>query len=402
MLPQFRRSGVTALAALALGLAVAAPASAQNQPTEFQNWQVAGWSFTPGVIFGALFDTNVALASPDVDRNTASDELFTVQPFGQLTFLSPRTTFDSGYRGTVRRYLELEGLNGMDQNAYLKLRQRLTRRVTIFANENYALVPTTDQLQLNGVPFLRSGARYNDVAGGVEARLSRSNDLTSRYEMTWVDFERKDTLLTGGIVNGLHTEVSHRFTDRAAAGGEYGIRWADLNQGTKQQLFQDVGGTFHYRTGERTMLDLAGGFAYLLDRARDLTRTGPYVSLGLTHRAERATITASYVRNYVPSVSFGGTNQSQEARAAVQMPLNRSRLYIQEAGAWRRTVPLTDLELPLNSMWFNTVLGYSVQRWFRIEGYHQYTSQDNHQVAGRINRTVVGVQCVVSEPVRIR
>ena len=30
-------------------------------------------------------------------------------------------------------------------------------------------------------------------------------DFTTRYEMTWVDFLRDDTLLTGGIVNGVRS-----------------------------------------------------------------------------------------------------------------------------------------------------------------------------------------------------
>ena len=42
------------------------------------------------------------------------------------------------------------------------------------------------------------------------------------------------------------------------------------------------------------------------------------------------------------------------------------------------------------------------QRWFRIEGYHAFTRQDTRSAAGQINRHVIGVQFVVSEPVRIR
>lgn len=390
------------LAAIALAGLSAVPAAGQEQSTEFPSWRIPGWSFTPGIVFGALYDTNVAIASPDVERKTASDKLFRVEPFGQLEFFSPRTTFNAGYRGSLRRYFELSDLDGVDHRAFLSLRERVSRRVTFFANNNYSQVPTTDLLELNGVPFQRSGARHNALMAGVEGRLSRRVDLGLRYENTWVDFVRKDTILTGGVVNGVQADLTYRFSDRASAGAEYGVRWADMNQGTKQTLFQDVGGVVRYLTGERTTFDLGAGVAHLIDRARDLTRTGPYVKAGLTHRAERATLGAEYRRSYVPSLAFGGTNQSQEARGYVQMPLDRNRLYLQESASWRRTDPFVDTELSLDSIVLQSTLGYAVQSWFRIEGYHAFTTQDNRVAAGKISRHIAGVQFVVSEPMRIR
>lgn len=390
------------VAAVALAALCAAPAAGQEQSTEFPSWRVPGWSFTPGIVFGALYDTNVAIASPDVERKTASDKLFRVEPFGQLEFFSPRTTFNAGYRGSLRRYVELGDLDGVDHRAFLSLRERVSRRVTFFANNNYSQVPTTDLLELNGVPFQRSGARHNALMAGVEGRLSRRVDLGLRYENTWVDFVRKDTILTGGTVNGVQTDLTYRFSDRASAGAEYGIRWADMNQGTKQTLFQDVGGVVRYLTGERTTFDLGAGIAHLIDRGRDLTRTGPYVKAGLTHRGERATVGGEYRRSYVPSLAFGGSNQSQEARGYVHMPLDRNRLYVQESASWRRTDPFVATELALDSIVLHSTLGYAVQRWFRIEGYHAFTTQDNRVAAGKITRHVAGVQFVVSEPMRIR
>src|SRR5579859_6550053 len=110
---------VAALVALA-----AAPAAAQDQPSEFESWRVPGWTFTPGVIFGTLFDTNVAVAfPPSGSQRTASDTLFQVEPYGQLEYLSPRTNFFSGYRGFLRRYMTLHDLDGIDQRGYMSLRE---------------------------------------------------------------------------------------------------------------------------------------------------------------------------------------------------------------------------------------------------------------------------------------
>lgn len=396
------------LSALALGALctlcsmTAAPAAAQDQPSELQSWRVPGWSFTPGIIIGTLYDTNVTMSSPDGRTRTPADTLFQLEPFGRLEYVSPRTAFSSGYQGSLRRYFDLGSLDGTDHRGYLSLRERVTRRVTVFASDTYAQVPTTDQLDLDGVPFQRTGARYNMLAGGVEARLTKSLDARARYEMTWVDFVRKDTNLTGGVVNGVHSELTHRFSERASAGAEYGARWADLNGGTKRLAFQDAGGVFRYRTGSATTLEASAGVAHLVDRTTAITRTGPYAKAGLTRRGERATFGAGYTRSYVPSLAFGGTNQSQEVRGFVRMPLNRNRFYVQESATWRRTDPFVASELALDSLFLNTVFGYAVQKRFRIEGYHSFTTQDTRLAGGQISRHVAGAQFVVSEPMRIR
>lgn len=398
----FLRPAGCALLALLASAGVAAPAAAQDQSTEASSWNIPGWTFTPGIIVGALYDTNVAIASPDVNHKTAGDTLLKYEPFGHFEFISARTNFSSGYSGALSRYSDLGDLDGTDHRAYVSLRERLSRRVTIFLNDNYSQAPTTDRLELNDLPFQRTGSRHNALAGGVEARLTKSLDLLTRYEMTWVDFVRQDTALTGGVVNGIRTELTRRLSDRLSAGGEYGFRRADLNQGTRQQLFQDAGGVLHYRTGVHTSVDGSFGVVHLEDQTRALSRTGPYVKVGLTQRAERATFGVNYSRSYVPSLAFGGTNQSQEARGYVQMPLRRNRLYLQESAAWRRTDPFDPAEIALDSLYLNTVVGFAVQRWFRVEGYHAYSTQDNRLAGGQITRHVAGVQFVVSEPVRIR
>jgi hypothetical protein len=196
--------------------------------------------------------------------------------------------------------------------------------------------------------------------------------------------------------------LSHRFGERVSFGGEYELRWADLNDGARQQLFQDAGMVFRYRVGEATSFEAAGGVAHLDDRTRAVTRTGPYVRVELVHHARRATVGAEFRRSYVPSVAFGGTNQTETARGYIQMPLNHNRLYVQESATWHRTNPFDAGVLPLQSIWINSVLGYAVQRWFRIEGYYALTNQDTRVAGGRINRNVVGIQFVVSEPMRIR
>ena len=76
-----------------------------------------GWTFTPGVVFGALYDTNVALAVARREPEDRVRQAVQIEPFGQLEFFSPRTTFSAGYRGTLRRYVDLGELDGIDHRA---------------------------------------------------------------------------------------------------------------------------------------------------------------------------------------------------------------------------------------------------------------------------------------------
>ncbi len=404
MLSRLRRRSPCALVAL-IGLLVVAPLAAQQQAqvSEFDSWRLPGWSFTPGVTIGALFDSNVAVAyPPSPGQAPASDKLLNVEPFGQLEFYSPRTMFSSGYHGTVRRYVVLNDLDGTDHSAFFSVRHMATRRLTVFTTENFLSVPTTDALQLNGVPFVRTGSRYNAFAGGLEARLSRTVDFDASYDNTWVNFDNKSVLLTDGFVNGLHSSLSRRFTERSSFGGEYSVRRADLNQGTQLLTYQEAGALYRYRTGPETTFEAAAGYAHLDDRSRGLMKDGPYVRVALTRRAERVTVSGAFERSYVPSFSFGGTNQSQELRGYVEMPLARNRFYVQEAAAWRRTTPLVGTELALDSVWANSIVGYALERWLRLQGYYQFTRQDTRIAAGQINRHIVGAQIVISDPLRIR
>jgi hypothetical protein len=395
------------LAALAAACAIgaAAPAAAQ-QPSEIQSWSIPGWTFTPGITVGTLYDTNVAVAGPDVNGNTAGDSMLQMEPFGQLEFRSPRTTFSSGYQGTLHRYFDLDALNGTDHRAYVEWKERLSRRVTLFVNDGYEQVATTDRLELNDLPFQRLGARHNAASGGVEARLTKSLDLAAKYENGWVRFERTDPTdpRTGGIVQGVGSDLTHRFSERLSFGGTYNIRRSNMNQGTRRQTFQEAGGLLRYAVAERTSIEVAGGLSTLSDAIRDRSQTGSFVKGSVTHRAERATFGANYNRGYKASFGFGGATRNDDISGYIRMPLSRNRIYVQESAAWLRAVPLDPLDVldaERRSTWLNTTLGYSLQRWVRLEGYWAFSRQDV-QAGGQINRHVIGAQVSISEPVRIR
>ena len=392
---------IAGAAALMLGLAVPTFAQ-QDMSTELPS-RTPGWSVTPGFTFGTVYDSNVALASAPADtRKTQGDRMLLAEPFGRLEYFSPRTDFSSGYQGYLRRYADVSQLNGFDQRGYVSLRRLATRRLTFFLHESYANVPTTDEVELNGVPFSRVGSQMNTLAAGIEARLSKFTDLLVRYENEWVQFDRPEALLTGGSVNGVRTQLTRRLSERVSVGGDYGVRFADLNHGLHHVTFQETGGVVHYGLNTRTTLSAAGGWAFLNDQLLNQQHNGAYVRGEITHDAERATVGGSFERTFVPSFGFGGSNQSEELRGFVRMPFDRNRLYYQGSAAWRRSIPFIANELQLDTIWLRSTVGYSASRWLRIEGFHVFTRQDSKVTGGEINRQRIGAQIVVSQPVRIQ
>ena len=391
--------------ACALGVLLwAVPAAAQTgDQAEAESYRLPGWSFTPSLAFGTIYDNNVALSSPRADLGeTQGDALFNIVPGGQLEFNGRRSEFSAGYRGFVRRYFDLEGLDGFDQRASLNARRAMTRRLTLFARDIFNDSPTTDETELNGVPFRRTGSRTNTFATGGEYRISELTNLSMRYDNTWVSFDRPEVFLTGGWIHGLRSELTYQFSRHISAGGEYGYRQASLDERQREFAFQDAGGVVHFMLGPHTRANAAGGFATLHDRNLNETRSGPYMRLGIEHAVDTVEVGGSFERQYVPSFGFGGASNSQEVRGYVQMPLRQHRLYTRGSAAWRRSTPFELDGLQLDTLWLRSTVGYTAARWLRVEALYTFTRQDSVVTGGEVDRHRVGVQFVISQPMRIQ
>jgi hypothetical protein len=404
---QARTGIIGAAAAAALVAAVAAPPLMAQQPSEqnveFQSFKLPGWSFTPSVAVGAVYDTNVALTTPTAEAgDTVGDALFTILPGGSLEYFGRRTDFSAAYRGLLRRYTDVEGLNGFEQRSIIGFRHAATRRLSFFARNNFAGSPTTDEVDLNGVPFRRTGSQMNTFAAGSEFRLAKFTTLGARYDGTWVDFDREDLGLTGGLIHAFQGSLGQQVSRRLTLGGEYSYRTASLDRGAREFGFQDAGGTLKFDITPHTTATAAAGFGVLHDRNVDVTRTGPYVRMGVVHALEHATVGAAFERRQVPSFGFGGASNSQELRGYLTMPLSRQRFYVQGSGAWRRSIPFELDALELDTIWLRSTIGYSMTRWGRVEGLYTYTRQDSIVTGGEVDRHRVGIQFVVSQPVRIQ
>jgi hypothetical protein len=378
-------------------------AQGQQQAAEIDSFRLPGWSFTPSVAAGVLHDSNVALAVPRASvGETQGDTLFNIVPSGRLEFLGRRTQFSASYRGFLRRHMEVDGLDGFDQRASAGVTRGVTRRLSVFAQNSFTDAPTTDDVEVNGAPFRRTGARTNTFAAGADYRLSRRSTLTSRYLQTWVAFDRPDLFLTGGRVHGLLNQLGYQLSERLSLGGEYAFRTASLNEGSRDLSFHEAGGVLRLTVGPHTTGSAAAGFSTLHDRTADVTRTGPYVRLGITHELRHATLGAGFERQFVPTFGFGGATNSRQLRGYVLMPLGRTRVYTQTSATWGHSVPFEQDVLELDTITLRSTVGYAFTRWARGEALYPYTRQDSIITGGEVDRHRIGVQFVVAQPMRIR
>ena len=399
---------ITTAVVVALALSGGA-ASAQDRPSDFDNWVIPGWTFTPSIAVAGGWDSNIAMTSPEVlGRPTDSDRLFIIEPYGQFDFHSSRTEFVAGYKGLLRRYVTADELNGFDQRGYLSFRHLATRRLSVFANNQYEDAPTTDELELNGVLFARVGSRTNRMSAGADFRVTKFTDLSVGYENTWVAFDNETAFLRGGVMHAVRADYTARLSERTRLGGEYRIRRSNINDDTRIMWFHDIGGVLEQQLSPHVTLGVAAGYSLLEDPAIERQRGGLYFRSDLTGRTDHFSVGAGYERSYAPSFGFGGANASQELRGFVHMPFMRNRLYANGTGLWRRTNPLLTDELDLDTFTVDTAVGYGLSRWLRLEGFYQFSRQDSHftlagvDTTAAIDRHRLGVQVVVSQPMRIR
>jgi hypothetical protein len=388
--------------ALAAVLLTAAAVSAQQQEQIEPVSRPPGWSFIPSVAIGTVFDSNLALSSPRADLGeTQGDTLFTIQPMGELSMISRRTDFSASYGGTVRRYTDVDALNGYDQRFNVALRRAATKRLTFFVNNTYQDVPTTDDTLLNGVPFRRTGSRGNRFAAGADGRLSKVMTLSGRYDNTWSKFDDNDLALNDGIIHAMQGRLTRHLTPALAIGADYAFRIADMAESQRHVTFHDVGGSVDWTPGPHTKVSAGAGFSRLEERQFDQSHSGPYFLGRIDHTTEYVAFGANFARQFVPSFGFGGANRNQEVGAYVRAPIGR-RMYTNGSFTWRHYLPFEIDSLEGDAFWLRSSLGYMIAPWGRVEGFYIHTLQDTVVTGGEISRHRVGVQLILSQPMRIQ
>jgi hypothetical protein len=365
-----------------------------------------GWVFTPTVSVGATHDDNPVLAgrgdpSPD-------DVVTNVRPGVDLTFVAKHAFFGGGYRGAIQRYRVLDAYDSYDQGGYAEFRQQVSRRLSVSIRDNFSVSPTTDLLEVAGVPFTRTGTRQNDLNAGMTGTLTKTVQLTGSYQFHWVEFDTPEGLLSAPLQGGRSqggTIAAHKaVTSRLRLGGRYGAQRAKVGPlaGARDFTIQDAEATISYRVSPSLNVDGGLGVSHLVLPGPNGARTGPAGHISLRKRTEHALFTVSAMRSFIPSYGFGGSIKNQQITASARIPFARNRAYSDTGFAWRRTDAVFQGELGLKSILLQTTVGYAFQPWLRLEGFYSGAFQDSTLAGGRVDRNRIGVQVVTARPMRLQ
>jgi len=372
--------------------------------------RVPGWIFTPAFSVGGTYDDNVLLLFREA--TTPKDYGSALSPSVNLDFTGRRTQLSVGYNGSFVLYRTVTELNSVEQTASASFEHRPNKRLTIFANESFNLAPTTDALDLGGIPFYRVGSQSNSAGGGLEAALGRHTTMRGAYTLHIVDFDFDDLAgqqLRGGHGHLLELGLSHALSPHLSVGGEYSFQRALVAGRIDLPEFPDERFSIHSALGTVTYqlnptVTVSGGFgvARLLASLTQGPQTGPAIRAGITHRGHRAVLSASYQRSFIPSYGFGGTFQNEEWLGSVSVPFARNRAYVDGSVSYFNNDALQADQPSLQSLWFSTKVGYRATRWLSLEGFYNNVSQEAEFARGNLSRNLIGFQVVTRKPMKLR
>jgi hypothetical protein len=402
------RHAIGLLSALAVvALAAAPPASAQEGrsgaagPPPESPLPAGGWIITPSLLYSNSWDDNVLLhGRGDTSR---ADFLNVVNPRGDAEFTGRRGQVSGKYDGAFLMYRELDTLNSYDQHGSVSATRLLSKHLTLFVNDSLAVTPTTELSLLVGIPFLRTGARVNDLRTGIAADLTKRTSITATYHFEWVRFDENPafaTSLLGGHSHGGLLSARHKLSNLTALTADYDRQYSSI-EGPETFDVQNAAAGFERQLTEAVRVYAAAGISRLADSGFGPAHTSPRYHAGVSQRLRTGSLDVVYDRSFAPSYGLGGTTESKELSVRLHMPLSR-KVYTQSALSWRTNTYLQFADTNLQSRWFEASIGYLPQPWVRIEGFYGGAYQTTTLPGGTLDRNRLGVQVITAKPVRIR
>jgi len=387
---------------LLVGCLCGVPVGTDAQSQQPQERQAVGWIFTPSIAFGGSWDDNILLANTGDDP--PGDYATPVNPGAELDYRGRRTRLSTGYEGAFLMYRTFDELNSTEQHFRARLDQHLTPRLTLYGEETFAQVPTTDALQLAGVPFYRVGSRTNDIHGGLEARLTRDVTLRGEYSLnkvTFADDSPAGANLQGGHAHEVTVGIDRMVSPRLTFFAEYEYRRGLFSNEVDQFDTNTGGAGVAYAITPKLSVSGFAGVSMLGASDTHDTKFGPAVRAGITHNARRVVLSALYSHSFVPAFGFGGTFQNEEWQGNVHVPFYGTRGYVDGGVARFDNDPLEPTQPSLRSVWVSGTLGFRLTRWLSAEGYYGHTQQNAQQPGGELGRHQVGFRLRAAKPVRL-
>lgn len=434
-----RQAALPATCLLGLAL-ISAPATAQQRAPVVDPNTPPGWVVTPTIAVGQTFDSNVSL-NPH-GTGIIDDYLTAVSPSLGLGYRGRRTDFEALYLGSYDFYREVSQFDAANQRANIELKQRLSRRLNLFARDNLAITPTTEDLATGVAPVVlrRRTTRFNDFRGGVETVFSSKTTLSTAYTSQWITFARDEEvapLLRGGHSHGAEVTLRRALTPHVALSGDYTYQRAIVNNGGDQFDVQNAGATLDVELSRSFSAFAEGGYAWLSPGREQPRHDAPTFRVGLGWQHPRANWDVQYGRAFLPSFGFGGSVQNEELAGTLRVPFNprvtlTARASVRENDPLRNAgvvppptvieglgvplsgtsanlplvapteLPPSGLDTSLRSISAQTSLVFLATRWLRLEIYGSHSFQDSQVAGGQISRTRAGVQVSTSRSMRVR
>jgi hypothetical protein len=399
-------SAVLRASAVSLAIAiVASPAVAGQQGYLTPSVSVtapAGWSLTPSLGASQTYDDNVTLKGPG--ETLISDFVNTLNPSAELNYNGSRGQLAARYDGSFLLYRSSTSLDSYAQNGSLGAKRRLSSHTSLFVSGSASAAPTTELLQLTAVPYVRTGSRTEDARVGIETVISKRLSIVADVHGQGVHFD--DTapfanLLLGGTSFGGGFILRERLSEMTTLTADYDGQRADIGERHDVFVIQNATVGLERMLTKTTRISAAIGVARLDAPSFGPSKTGPSYRFGLSRDLRSSVVDVIFYRSYVPSWSFGGTTQNQEATVRLRVPLAR-RLYAQSLVSWRNDEPLVEITPPLKSLWIQGTVGYTARPWVRIEGYYLGTRQTVVTPDAFLHHNEIGFQVIASKPVRLR
>jgi len=396
------------IAAMVVG-AVASTRAQEPVGSPMQSFSYAsGWMFTPAMGFGETYDDNIALFGVTSGATTSGDVVQTWLPGADLHYSGRHTEFGLGYSGSFLNYQTFSTLNRWSQHGRLMFRRQESAHLKWSGHANVLAVPSTDFIDVGGVPFRRTGAVTSDGRGSVEYLFNGRDSIILQGAFQTVHFEEPltvDNILYGGHVYEAGGGWHHRLNSRLSAGTDYSFRRALVVGSIEPFDLHSVESGVGYALSPSWSLDASGGLVFMAANSVAQSRVGPAWHVALERHREARTLRVEYLRSYMPSFGFGGTVRDEEITLAFHTPLFHSRrFYTEQRVMYRDDVPLTTefQQLPLRSLRTYSMIGWAPQNWVRIEGFYARTQQTNRLAFGQLYRNRVGFQIVTSKPMRMQ
>ena len=390
-------------------LLAVATVSARAQVPAFNQLEVqdepshVGWIFTPAFATGASWDNNLLLLDPG--DNVLRDYGIPISPALSLEYRGRRTTLVTRYDSAFHFYRDITELNSSQQGVFARFQHRASPRVMVFIQQDFNQAPSTDVLNLPGLPFYRVGTRANSTQAGLAATVARGTVLDVTYTLGAVAFnfdERAGIQLEGGHAHQGAVALSRAVSPRLSVGGRYELQHAILASGSDRFNIQNGVFTGEYKVTPQTTITAELGVSSLDPGHNQSPRVGPALGATISRRAPLATMTFAYHRAFIPSWGFGGTFQNEEWLLSVRLPFARNRAYVDTRAALLNSDPLDSGQPGLRSLWLGTALGYRATRWLSVEGYYDGSGQNTSQPGGDRRRDIIGFRIVTAKPMKLR